>query len=156
MIYRESGSILLYLAEKYNELIPPENDTKNRVQCINWLLWASSGLSVQCKLFGFYYKYCPHRLPYCITRYENEVRRLLGVLETQLAKHQKHWVLGDQFSIADLAIWPWIYALHENYDNCIQDVFGELKEFPLVKEYYTRCMSRPASRRALDVTRFID
>ena len=94
------------MAEKYNELLPSnEIDVKNRTQCMNWLFWASTGLSVQVKLFGFYYKYCPHRLPYCVHRYENEVRRLLGVLECQLAKHRKHWVMGDQFTIADLAIW---------------------------------------------------
>jgi GST-like protein len=106
--------------------------------------------------YRFYYKYCPHRLPYCVQRYTNEVNRLLGVLEAQLSSHNKHWVLGDQFTVADLATWPWIYALHENYDNAVADAFGDLKGFPCVKAYYARCMTRPASQRALDVTRFVD
>jgi GST-like protein len=87
---------------------------------------------------SFYYKYCPHRLPYCIQRYTNEVTRLLGVLEQQLSSHNKHWILGDMFTIADLAIWPWIFALHENYDNAVADAFSDLKSFPLVKAYYAR------------------
>lgn len=114
----ESGAILLHLAEKYHELIPV--DTKLRCETIQWLFWGSSSFSTQLKHFGFYYKYCHHKLQYCVDRYAKESHRLLGVLERQLAKHGKHWVVGDYFTIADVAIWPWIYALHENYDDARQ------------------------------------
>jgi len=110
----ESGAILLYLAEKYDELLPHE--AAERVEVKKWLFWGSSAVSNQVKLFGFYYKYCPHSLPYCVERYTKEVKRLLAVLERQL-QHQKHWITGDMYTIADVSVWPWIFALHENYDN---------------------------------------
>ena len=106
---------------------------------IVWVTYALVQLLLLLILINsFYYKYCPHRLPYCIQRYTNEVTRLLGVLEQQLSSHNKHWILGDMFTIADLAIWPWIFALYENYDNAVSDAFSDLKSFPHVKAYYAR------------------
>lgn len=90
----ESGSILLYLAEKYNELLP--EDPRLKTETTNWLFWASTGLSVQVKAFGFYYKYCPHKVPYALTRHAKEVHRLLGVLETQFKSHNKHFIIGGK------------------------------------------------------------
>jgi GSH-dependent disulfide-bond oxidoreductase len=101
----ESGAILMYLAEKYQELLPVEG--RLRYQCIEWLFWGSTGLSSQVKLFGFYYHYCVHPLPYCMRRYTKEVTRLLGVLESQLAGHRKHWIVGDMYSVADICAFPW-------------------------------------------------
>ena len=57
---------------------------------------------------------------YCIERYSKEVNRLLAVLERQLSDHGKHWVVGEMYTIADIAIWPWINALYDNYQGCIQ------------------------------------
>lgn len=88
----ESGCILLYLAEKYDVLIP--KDPILRVETMKWLFWGSSSFSVQVKLFGFYYKYCPHGLPYCINRYSKECHRLLGIFERHLMSHNKHWIVG--------------------------------------------------------------
>ena len=85
---------MLYLADKYKELIP--TDPVQRIECMNWLFWASTGLSTQVKSFGFYYKYCSHKLPYCIARHQKEVTRLLEVMETQLKSHGKHWILGGK------------------------------------------------------------
>ena len=93
----ESGSILLYLAEKYKELLPA--DPVQRYECINWLFWASTGLSTQVKSFGFYYKYCTHKMEYCIHRHQKEVSRLLEVLETQFKKHNKHFIMGGKEDI---------------------------------------------------------
>jgi len=148
----ESGAILMYLGDKYHELLPV-HDSILRAQTIQWLFWGSTGFSSQCKLFGFYYKYCKHKLDYCVERYSKETHRLLGVLDQHLRKHGKHWVVGDRFTIADLAIWPWVYALHENYDDAQQVVFNNFKDYPSVKHWYTRCLARPASQRCLDVTR---
>jgi GST-like protein len=90
----ESGAILLYLAEKYHELIP-EMDPGLRIDTIKWLFWGSTAVSSQFKLFGFYYKYCTHDLPYCQNRYAKECNRLLEVLERQL-EHGKDWVVGGK------------------------------------------------------------
>lgn len=87
----ESGAILLYLAEKFNELIP--QDGVGRAEVLKWLFWASATFSVQVKLFGFYFKYCPHKLPYCVNRYHKEVKKLLEVLNHQLA-HTKPYLIG--------------------------------------------------------------
>lgn len=95
----ESGSILLYLAEKYNELLPA--DPVLRTHATNWLFWASTGLSVQTKAFGFYYKYCPHKVPYALSRHMKEVHRLLGVLETQFKGHGKHFIIGGKYMKSD-------------------------------------------------------
>ena len=92
----ESGAILLYLAEKYEELIPC-HDPALRIETIKWLFWGSTSLNAQIKAFGFYYKYCHHSLPYCQERYAKEVRRLLAVLDNQLATHGKHWVVGGTY-----------------------------------------------------------
>jgi len=142
----ESGSILLYLAEKYNVLLPDGL----RTEVMNWLMWGSTAVSSQFKLLGFYYKYCPHKLTYCVERYAREIRRLLGVLETQL-KHGKHWVVGDAFTIADISIWPWVYALHEIYDDCVRIHFNNMEDYPHVQQWYRRCLSRGASQRSLEV-----
>jgi glutathione S-transferase len=64
-----------------------------RQQTINWLFWASATMSPQFKLFGFFYKYCPHPNPYCVDRYARESTRILAILEEQLG-HNKHWVMG--------------------------------------------------------------
>lgn len=145
----ESGSILTYLAEKYDELLP-----KNKclhVQTMNWLFYGSTSVSTQFKLFGFYYKYCSHGIPYCVDRYTKEVHRLLGQMECQLAKHGRHWFVGDAFTIADISMWPWVHALFCTYDNAGEFVFNISVLYPNVFAWYTRCMARPASKRALDV-----
>lgn len=99
----ESGAILLYLAEQYHSLLP-HDDPNLRIEAIKWLFWGSTGISSQCKAFGFYYKYCMHRLPYCVHRYAKECDRLLLVLEYQLA-HEKHWVVGGTLKNATLLLY---------------------------------------------------
>jgi GSH-dependent disulfide-bond oxidoreductase len=150
----ESGACLLYLAERYGDLIPI--DLRMRYEVIEWTFWGSSELSVQCKLFGFYYKYCTHDLPYCLERACTKVKRLLAALELQLTRHGKHFIIGDAYSIADLSAWPWIWALESVYDDCFEKKFNNLVDYPHVKAWYTRCMERPASKRSLDVCAFQD
>lgn len=133
----ESGAILLYLAEKYDELLP--HDVVQRAEVLKWLFWGSTGLSSSVKQFGFYYHYCQHSLPYCVARFKKEVTRLLSVLDSQLS-HGRNFVTGgkrfyicvlekahyqpsrcaDMYTIADISIWPWIYGLHENYGDAVQ------------------------------------
>jgi len=111
----------------------------------------STSVSTQFKAFGFYHKFCTKKLDYCVQRYATEVERLLGVLDRQLGKHGGHWICGDLFTIADLAIWPWVHALSENYDDAATAVFRDFKSWPHVKEWTARCLERPASKRAMDV-----
>lgn len=87
----ESGAILMYLAEKYKKLLP--TDVHQRADAITWLFWGSSSFSVQVKQFGFYFKYCPHSLPYCVNRYRKSVQELLVALNTQLS-HTKPFIVG--------------------------------------------------------------
>ena len=95
VVLAESGAILVYLAEKYDCLLPKLGSI-DRYVTLQWLFWSSSAFSVQCKLFGFYYKYCTKNLPYCLERYTAEVKRLLSVLESQL--EGKTWVIGEQYT----------------------------------------------------------
>ena len=97
MSNRESGAILEYLADKYHELIPL--DPTLRVECLKWLFWGSASISTKVKAFGFYYKYCPHKLPYIIERQAKEVNRLLSVLDSHLEAHGKHWIVGGQSNL---------------------------------------------------------
>ena len=99
----ESGAILLYLAEKYNALIPFMNPLV-RVETIKWLFWGSTSVSTKFKIFGFYFKYCPHKMPYCLSRYTKECQRLLNVLEEHLASHGMHWVVGGTVCQANLTL----------------------------------------------------
>ena len=150
----ESGACLLYLSEKYHELLPVDHCSE-RYDVLKWLFFGSTNVSGQFKKFGFFYKYCPHDLPYVVDRYAREVNRLLGVIETQLTTHNKHWICGDLYSIADISIWPWIHALHKNYDDCIEKRFHNMKPYPKTHEWYTRMLNRPAVEKALEVTPFM-
>ncbi len=95
-------------------------------------------------------------MDYCTERARNKVLNLLEVLERQLQSHGKHFICGDQYTIADISSWPWVYALKENYDDALERKFGGLTQFPLVKVWFNRCVSRPASARALLVCPFLD
>ena len=150
----ESGACLMYLAEKYHELLPVDH-CPERYDVLKWLFFGSTNVSGQFKKFGFYYKYCTHDLPYVVDRYALEVNRLLGVIETQLASHDKHWICGDLYSIADLSIWPWLHALHTNYDDCIEKRFHNMAPYPKSLEWYSRVHNRPAIQKALEVTTFV-
>jgi len=85
-IVYESGAILLYLAEKSGALLP--SDRAQRTVATSWLFWSSTGLSNQVKQFGYYYKSCQHSIPYCVSRYAKEVKRLLHVLEKHLSDNR--------------------------------------------------------------------
>ncbi len=87
-------------------------------------------------------------------RSEERVKRLMEVLERQLAANppQDHWICGSMYTIADLAIWPWLWALFEIYDDCVDKKFGSFASYPHVVAYKDRALSRPASKKAMDVT----
>jgi GST-like protein len=103
----ESGSILLYLADKFKALIP--KDPSQRTECLNWLFWQMGSAPYLGGGFGHFYSYAPVKIEYCIDRFTMEVKRQLDVLDKHL--EDKQYICGDEYSIADIAIWPWYGAL---------------------------------------------
>jgi len=103
----ESGSILLYLAEKFDAFLPKKG--AERTEVMNWLFWQMGSAPFVGGGFGHFYAYAPEKYQYPINRYAMETKRQLDVLDKQLAKHT--FVAGTDYSIADMAIWPWYGAL---------------------------------------------
>ncbi len=103
----ESGSILLYLAEKFNQFLPKEG--VKRVETLNWLFWQMGSTPYLGGGFGHFYAYAPEKFEYAINRFTMEVKRQLDLLDHQLKKHT--YIAGEEYSIADMAIYPWYGAL---------------------------------------------
>ncbi len=110
----ESGSILLYLAEKFNTLIPEAN--RARTECMSWLFWQMASAPYLGGGFGHFYNYAPIKIKYAIDRYAMEIKRQLDVLDKHLEQNQ--YMSGEDYSIADIAIWPWygLLALGKLYN----------------------------------------
>lgn len=142
----ESGAILLYLAEKSGKFLP--TDPAARIQCLQWLFFQMGGVGPMFGQFGHFYKYAKENIPYGIQRYQTETRRLLSVLEQQL--QNKDFVTGADYTIADMAIFPWVGCLDWAYKAA--DTL-QLSDFPTVMAWYDRCRQRPASAEGLTVTK---
>jgi len=143
----ESGAILVYLAEKAGRLLPA--DPARRYQCLQWLFFQHGGVGPMFGQFGHFFKYakdkCDH--PYPLERYTNEAKRLLGVLEVQLTGRE---YLADEFSIADIATFPWVRALDTAYGG------GQvipITDYPHVNAWLDRCTQRPSFQIGKDVTK---
>ena len=106
----ESGAILLYLAEKFGAFIPTA--IAKRAECLSWLFWQMGSAPMLGGGFGHFYAYAPQKYEYPINRYAMEVKRQLDVLDRQLAVHP--YIAGDDYTIADMAIWPWYGAVVNN------------------------------------------
>jgi GST-like protein len=106
----ESGAIMMYLAEKFDALIPKEPQMK--AQCLSWLFWQVGSGPYLGGGFGHFYAYAPEKFEYPIERFTMEVKRQLDVLDRHLANNK--YMCGDQYTIADIAIWPWYGALVQN------------------------------------------
>jgi GSH-dependent disulfide-bond oxidoreductase len=144
----ESGSILLYLAEKFGAFIP--RDPAGRAECLNWLFWQVGSTPYLGGGFGHFYRYAPERYEYPINRYAMEVKRQLDVLDRLLA--DRRYVAGDEYSIADMAIWPW-------YGGVVSNQVYQAAEF-LQAHTYTHLLrwtaeiaERPAVKRGQMVNR---
>jgi GST-like protein len=103
----ESGAILLYLAEKFNAFLP--SDPARKAECMSWLFWQMGSAPMLGGGFGHFYAYAPEKYQYPIDRYAMEVKRQLDVLNNQLA--DKEFICGDEYTIADMAIWAWYGAM---------------------------------------------
>ena len=106
----ESGSILFYLAEKFGEFLP--KDLAKRTETMNWLFWQMGSAPFLGGGFGHFYVYAPEKYEYPINRYTMEVKRQLDVLDRHLAENR--YMVGDEYTIADMAIWPWYGAVVKN------------------------------------------
>ena len=144
----ESGSILLYLAEKFGALLP--SDTAARTEALNWLFWQMGSAPFLGGGFGHFYAYAPEKFEYPIDRYAMEVKRQLDVLDRHLADNA--YLAGDEYSIADIATWPW-------YGVLVQGNLYEAGEFLQVESYknlqrWTKeIAARPAVERGRKVNR---
>jgi len=106
----ESGAILLYLAEKFGAFLP--SDPAHRAECLSWLFWQMGSAPYLGGGFGHFYAYAPFKIEYAIDRFAMEVKRQLDVLDRHLANAR--YMCGDEYTIADIAIWPWYGALVDN------------------------------------------
>ena len=144
----ESGSILLYLAEKFGAFLP--KDPARRTETLNWLFWQMGSAPFMGGGFGHFYAYAPEKLQYPIDRYAMETKRQLDVLDRQLAQHR--YVAGDEYTIADMAIWPWYGAmvLGQLYNAA---EFLSVHEYRHVKRWADEVAARPAVKRGRRVNR---
>jgi GST-like protein len=145
----ESGSILLYLAEKFKVFLP--NDIPTRTETLNWLFWQMGSAPYLGGGFGHFYAYAPTKIEYAIDRFSMEVKRQLDVLDRQLSKTE--YLSGDDYTIADIAVFPWYGALVEGllYDNSAE--FLSVQEYTHVKRWADVILKRPAVVRGRMVNR---
>jgi GST-like protein len=134
----ESGAILIYLADKTGKLLPKEGEARYRV--IEWLMWQMGGAGPMLGQVHHFTKYNPGKAPYAEERFLKEAKRLYGVLDRRLAEHE---YVADAYSIADIAIWPWISRFEWQTIN--------LDDFPNVKRWYLTIAGRPGVQRGYKV-----
>jgi GST-like protein len=144
----ESGAILVYLAEKFGALLPTTQPA--RAECLAWLFWQVGSAPFLGGGFGHFYNYAPTKNEYAIDRFAMEVKRQLDVLDKQLARHE--FVAGDDYTIADIAIWPW-------YGGVVRNEVYHAAEFLAAHDYRNLCRwadaiaARPAVQRGSLVNR---
>lgn len=134
----ESGAILVYLAEKTGKFLPP--DLRGRKTVLEWLFWQMGGLGPMAGQNHHFVQYAPERIPYAMERYVKETNRLYGVLNKRL--EGRAFINGDDYSIADMACYPWIVPHERQQQN--------LDDFPNLKRWFTAIAERPATIRAYE------
>jgi GST-like protein len=144
----ESGSILFYLAEKFGEFLP--TDRRKRAETMNWLMWQMGSAPFVGGGFGHFYAYAPIKIEYAIDRYAMEAKRQLHVLDTQLGRTE--YVAGEDFSIADLAIFPWYCLLLTGGAYEAREFLGTA-EYRNVQRWVDLLGARPAVQRGRIVNR---
>ena len=144
----ESGAMLMHLAEKFGAFLPASGTPRS--ECLSWLFWQMGSAPYLGGGFGHFYAYAPEPMEYCIDRFAMEVKRQLDVLDQHLANHE--YMAGDEYTIADIAIWPW-------YGAMAKGLLYEAGEFLQVHEYTNlirwtdQIAQRPAVKRGRIVNR---
>ena len=144
----ESGSILLYLAEKFGAFLP--TDRRTRAECMSWLFWQMGAAPYLGGGFGHFYAYAPTKIEYAIDRFAMEVKRQLDVLDRRLADHE--YLSGGDYSIADIAVWPWYGALAKGLIYGAGE-FLSVHEYRNVQRWTDQIAKRPAVKRGRMVNR---
>lgn len=145
----ESGSILVYLAEKFGALLPTERAA--RAECLSWLFWQMGSAPYLGGGFGHFYAYAPSKIEYAIDRFAMEVKRQLDVLDRQLARHR--YIAGDAYTIADIAIFPWYGGLAKGWLYGTAAEFLSVQDYKHVQRWADMLLERPAVRRGRMVNR---
>ena len=144
----ESGAILLYLAEKFDAFLP--SNPAKRAECLSWLFWQMGSAPYLGGGFGHFYAYAPEKFEYPINRFAMEVKRQLDVLDRRLADNQ--FMCGDEYTIADIAIWPWYggLSLANIYDA---SEFLDMKSYKHLNRWAKEIGARDAAKRGRMVNR---
>ena len=139
----ESGAIMMYLAEKFGAFLP--QDPAKRTATLSWLFWQMGSAPFMGGGFGHFYAYAPEKFEYAINRYTMETKRQLDVLDRQLATHQ--FIAGDDYTIADMAIWPWYggIVLGRLYGDAAE--FLDAQSYTNLQRWAKQIDARPAVKR---------
>jgi GST-like protein len=145
----ESGAILLYLAEKFDDAFLPSG-AQARAECLSWLFWQMGSAPFLGGGFGHFYAYAPSKIEYAIDRYAMEVKRQLDVLDRRLG--ESRYLAGDDYSIADIAVWPWYGSLAKGqlYGS---GEFLQVHDYANVLRWTDEIAARPAAQRGRMVNR---
>ncbi len=144
----ESGSILVYLAEKFGAFLPKE--ARARAECLSWLFWQVGSAPYLGGGFGHFYAYAPSKIEYAIDRFAMEVKRQMDVLERRLAESE--YVAGPEYTVADMAIFPWYGGLAKGWLYGAAQ-FLSVHEYRNVQRWADKLLERPAVRRGRMVNR---
>jgi len=144
----ESGAILVYLAEKFGAFLPAAGAA--RAECLSWLFWQVGSTPFLGGGFGHFYAYAPTKIEYAIDRYAMEVKRQLDVLDRRLA--ESPYLAGDEYSIADMAVWPWYGALAKGQVYGAGE-FLQVQAYRHVLRWTDEIAARPAARSGRMVNR---
>lgn len=144
----ESGSIILYLAERFDRFIP--KDHAGRTECMNWVFWQMGSTPFVGGGFGHFYAYAPEKFEYPINRFALETKRQLDVLDKHLAENE--YLAGSEYSIADMMVWPWYggLVLGQLYDAA---EFLDVQSYTNLLQWAKKIEARPAVRRGAIVNR---
>jgi GST-like protein len=134
----ESGAILIYLAEKSGKLMPAS--PRGRYEVLQWLMFQMGNIGPMLGQAHHFHIYAPEKIPYALERYSNEANRLYGVLDRRLADRA---FVADEYSIADIAIWPWLRSWERQGVN--------LPDYKNVQRWFDRIAARPAVQRGIEV-----
>ena len=139
----ESGAILIYLADKTGKFLPPQDAPLKRMDVMQWLMFQMGGIGPFFGQTHHFARFAKEKIPYAINRYVAEGKRLYGVMDRRLGECA--YLAGDDYSIADIATWPWVsrFEWHE-LDHGLDD-------FPNVKRWYAEIAARPAVQKGYDV-----
>lgn len=145
----ESGAILMHLAERFGAFLPPAGPA--RAECLSWLFWQMGSGPFVGGGFGHFYAYAPAKIEYAIDRYAMETKRQLDVLDRRLA--DSPYLAGDDYSIADIAAWPWYGQLMEGRLYGDSATFLSVQDYKHVARWTQAIAARPAVRRGRVVNR---